>query len=255
MARACLCLGRACSLRPMARWFAVTVLLSAAAGPARAQALEPSTIQDNGRYWKDVDRDRMNTAIANIFRRYDCRISVETFSREQTDWSEGADLDDAKSIRQALKRVTDKRREKELLRSTKGKFVIIVAGLKHFETSVHMPELSKDDRRLVLTGVVERFQSNDLKMERALPDILRQMEQACKGKVEPPIGPAVAAFRNIVTNAGLTPGDLAAVLDARAGVPYQDLSDFARDEINDGRKGGHLKDDLLTFITLFNQKK
>ena len=65
----------------------------------------------------------------------------------------------------------------------------------------------------------------------------------------------VTMFKDTVKAGGLSNSDLEAVLSARGGIPYDDLTDFAKDQMKDGRKGSDLKDDLLTFIKLYEEKK
>ena len=63
------------------------------------------------------------------------------------------------------------------------------------------------------------------------------------------------AFRRAALDGGLTRPDVDAVDGVRGKVSYEALTEFAKDQIKEGRKGKDLKDDLLTFIKLVNSKK
>jgi hypothetical protein len=66
---------------------------------------------------------------------------------------------------------------------------------------------------------------------------------------------AQSVFKDAAKAGGMSAADIDAVLAARGSVSYEALTDFAKDQIKEGRKGKDLKDDLLTFIKILNEKK
>jgi hypothetical protein len=212
------------------------------------------TIRDDSRYLNETVKAASNKSIANLFRRYQCRVLVEIYTKEPSDWAGRADLDDAEAVKSVVTRMGIERMKEAKEKDASRPIVVFIQGPSYLSWDVWVPNRQQDQAQLH-GAIRDRFVSNKRNFSWALPDILSATERICQGKSAEKIAPVVAEFRNTVTGAGLSEADLNALLDARGEVPYDDLAAFANDEINDGRKGSDLKDDLLTFIKLFKEKK
>ena len=141
------------------------------------------TIRDGGHYWSEASRASMNATIAGIFRRYRCRVIVESYPKQPNDWADGADLDNQEALSSAvLTRVCNKRAEEARVQDPMGTYVVIIGGPGRCTWAVGLNKLSPEDREKVSEGIRERVQSDGNSLSRGIHDILTLISEACQGR-------------------------------------------------------------------------
>ena len=151
-------------------WFLVaTAVLACVASPVRAQSPDPApsqddaapTIRDEDNYWDNGDRALMNKMIAGLFRRYRCRVVIESYPKARNDWADGADLNDKDAVDRAIRAVRDRRVRDVQALGNSDPYAVVILGPGRFVFAARFSNLSAEEMERVVAGFRERVTGND----------------------------------------------------------------------------------------------
>lgn len=246
-------------------------------------------IHDEAGYWSEADRARITETIQDIYRRFQCKVFLESYLKMPPELTKDVDLADAAAKNRVFTEWA-KKRGADLSGPEPGVSILVLVckEINLFRTEVTWRTAGRSwtkeeqglaqrmssgmDQRLggkivqgmpdALTFLADTLQANqELVSGRSAsapslppPDRPQTTEQPPAGDNEGSSAADREAFQSAALAAGLSIADVNALVTNRGPASIKDLTDFLNDQVKEGRKGNDLKKDLEIFIRVFKEK-